>query len=118
MALMLAETGANVVAGVIRGSLLSAVNVSECCARGVERGARAEDVLAIIRSFDVEVIPFDLSSALAAARLREATKPGGAGIGDRAFLALGHERGLPAYTADRRLLAIDPALGIDLRLIR
>ncbi|MGK6323046.1 PIN domain-containing protein [Sphingomonas sp. DT-51] len=97
---------------------MSAVNVSECCARGVERQATVEQGLEIIHGYDVEGMPFDLDDALAAARLRTSTRAIGASLDDRACLALGQRHGLPVLTGDRRLAAIDPALGIDVRLIR
>lgn len=118
MALMLAEPGADQVLRIVRRSLMSAVNVSECCARGVERGASAEDVLSIIRGYEITVVPFDLQGALDAARLREPTRPLGASLGDRACLALGHRHGAPVYTGDRRLADLDAAIGIEVRLIR
>lgn len=117
MALMLAEPGAELVASVIRGSLMSAVNVSECCSRGVERGASAQDVLRIIRAYEVRVVDFDLRQAMEAARLRESTRKAGAGIGDRACLALASLQGLPVYTADSRLASLH-ATDIDVRMIR
>jgi ribonuclease VapC len=94
MALMLGEPGAESVLAAVRRSLMSAVNVSECCARGVERRANVEQVVEIIRSYDVEVVPFDLNDALAAGRLRAPTRSIGASA------------------------EVDPALGIDVRLIR
>lgn len=118
MALMLDEPGADVVIEVIRGSFMSTVNVSECCARGVERGAGPEDVLAIIASYDVETVAFDLTGALDAARLRRPTRQVGASLGDRAFLSLAERRRLPAFTADRRLATLASPLGLDIRLIR
>jgi PIN domain nuclease of toxin-antitoxin system len=118
MALMLGERGADIVAAVIRGSLMSAINVSECCSRGVERGASVEAVLSILRRYEIQVVPFDLDLALEAARLREATRPAGAGVGDRACLALARRRGLPLYTADQRLSSVANAIDVDVRQIR
>ena len=118
MALMLGEPGADEVQAVVRRSLMSAVNVSECCARGVERGASADEVLAIIRGYEVQVLGFELEDALEAAQLREPTRPIGASLGDRACLALGRRFELPVLTADRRLADIDPGLGIAVHLIR
>jgi len=118
MALMLGEPGADIVIDAVRGSLMSAVNVSECCARGVERGAKAQDVLSIIQGFDVQVVPFDLVHALETAELRESTRSLGASLGDRACMALGRRHGLAILTGDRRLAGVDPSLGIDVRLIR
>ena len=118
MALMLGETGADVVMQVIRGSRMSAVNVSECCSRGVERGANPDDVLAILETYEIEIVPFTLPFALEAARLRESTRKQGVSLGGRACLSLALAMGATVYTSDRRLAEIDPALGIDIRLIR
>lgn len=118
MALMLGEPGAEEVLAVVRRSLMSAVNVSECCARGVERGASADEVLSIIRGYEVQVLGFELEDALEAARLREPTRAIGASLGDRACLALGRRYELPVLTGDRRLAEIDPGLGIAVHLIR
>ncbi|MBY9065119.1 type II toxin-antitoxin system VapC family toxin [Sphingomonas yunnanensis] len=118
MALMLGEPGAEAVLAVVRRSLMSAVNVSECCARGVERQSSVRQVLEIIRGYDVVVVPFDLDDALAAGRPRASTRSIGASLGDRACLALGQRHRLTVFTGDRRLAEIDPALGIDVRLIR
>ncbi|WP_419809371.1 PIN domain-containing protein [Sphingomonas sp.] len=118
MALMLGERGAEMVAGVIKGSSMTAINVSECCSRGVERGASVEAVLSILRRYEVQVVAFDLEMALEAARLRESSRSAGAGIGDRACLALARRRSLPLYTADKRLSDIADAVGVDVRQIR
>ncbi len=118
MALMLGEPGADVVMQIIRGSRMSAVNISECCSRGVERGARPADVMTILDAYEIDIVAFDLPFAIEAARLREPTRKQGASLGDRACLALASTLGLPVYTGDRRLANIDPALGIDVRLIR
>ena len=118
MALMLAEPGAEMVATVIRGSLMSAINVSECCARGVERGSSAEAVLAILEEYEVTIVPFDLDQALEAARLREPTRFAGGGIGARACLALGASNAATIYTGDRRLASVSGIDNLDVRLIR
>ena len=117
MALMLGEPGAEAVATVVRGSLISAVNVSECCSRGVERGATAEDVLALIRAYEVRVVAFDLPHAIEAARLRPSTRKAGAGIGDRACLALASLNNARVYTADTRLATLHET-ELDIRMIR
>ncbi|MBI0475289.1 PIN domain-containing protein [Sphingomonas sp. MA1305] len=118
MALMLGESGAELVATIVRGSLMSTVNISECCARGVERGASAEAVLSILDVYEITTVPFDLPLALKAASLREPTRALGASLGDRACLALAMAHALPVYTGDRRLAEIDLSLGLDIRLIR
>jgi ribonuclease VapC len=118
MALMLDEPGADAVAEIIRGSLMSAVNASECCARGVERGASADAVLSIIRDYEVRIVAFDLDQALEAARLREPTRSAGAGIRDRACVALARLRSAALYTGDRRLAAVQDVVDLRIHLIR
>lgn len=86
--------------------------------RGASNAALRQDVLSIVRDFEVHIIAFDLPQALEAARLRDATRAAGAGIGDRACLALGKLRGAPVYTGDRRLALVSDAVGSDVRLIR
>lgn len=118
MALMLDERGADIVANVVRGSLISVVNVSESCSRGVERGARVEDILGIIRGYEVEIVAFGLEQALETASLREPTRHAGSSLGDRACLALARLRTASLYTADTRMGSLAGHLGIDIRLIR
>ncbi len=118
MALLLDEPGADIVAGIIRGASISTVNISECCARGVERGATADAVLAMIADYEIYIIDCDLAQATEAARLREPTRTAGLSLGDRMCLALARLRGGTIYTADRRMGSLDGKLGIDIRLIR
>lgn len=116
LAVLLGEEGAEKVIPVMRGSMMSAVNASECFSRAVDRGASAAAVVAMLRDFEMEVVPFGLDEAAAAADLRPRTRAVGASLGDRACLALSIARDVPVYTGDRRLADLD--LGIDIRLIR
>ena len=118
MALLLDEPGGDIVAGIIRGALISTVNISECCARGVERGATAEAVLDMIAGYEMKIVDCDLAQAVEAARLREPTRTTGSSLGDRMCLALARRRSGTIYTADRRMGSLDGKLGIDIRLIR
>ncbi|WP_375394038.1 type II toxin-antitoxin system VapC family toxin [uncultured Sphingomonas sp.] len=118
MALLLDERGADIVSGIIRGATISTVNISECCARGVERGATAEAVLAMIADYEMRIVDCDLAQAAEAARLREPTRATGSSLGDRMCLALARLRSGTIYTADRRMGSLDGKLGLDIRLIR
>ena len=118
MALLLGEPGADIVAGIVRGASISTVNISECCARGVERGATAEAVLEMVAGYEMKIVDCDLAQATEAARLREPTRKTGSSLGDRLCLALARRCGGTIYTADRRMGSLDGALGIDIRLIR
>lgn len=118
LALLLDEPGGETVLPILRASTMSAVNVSESCSRGVERGATITAVFDAIRRFEISVVPFDNAQAKVAAELRPPTKHVGSSLGDRACLALARLRGLPIYTADRRMGLLQSQLGIDIRLIR
>ena len=118
LAVLLDEPGAAEVIPVLRASTMSALNVSESCSRGMERGATIAGVLGSIRRFEIAVVPFDAAQAKLAAELRPPTKHVGASLGDRACLALAQMRGLPIYTGDRRMGSLQGQLGIDIRLIR
>ena len=71
LALLHAEAGADAVAAVLPGALISTVNLAEVVAKLIERGA-----------------------------LRPTTRAAGLSLGDRAGLALARSRGLAAMTAD------------------
>jgi ribonuclease VapC len=118
LAVLLREPGSETVIPVLRGSLMSAVNLSEGYARGHERGMPYEAATRAIRRFEMQVVAFDAEQAFDAASLREPTRAIGASLGDRACLALARQRKLPVITGDRRLAIADPSVGVDIRLIR
>lgn len=116
LAVLLGETGADFVVNMLRGSQLSTVNLSESLGRAVDRGHAALDVEAIVRSYEIVVVPFSSLQARQAAELRPASKHLGLSLGDRACLALALERGLPILTGDRRLASFMTA--VEIRMIR
>jgi ribonuclease VapC len=116
LAVLLGEKGSDAVVPVLRGSRMSAVNVSECLSRAPERGGTAEGVWRAIRRFEIAVVPFGADEAGRAAALRPLTRHVGASLGDRAFLGLAGQLGAKALTADQRLGKLD--IDIDIQLIR
>ncbi|MEG3177940.1 type II toxin-antitoxin system VapC family toxin [Sphingomonas sp. RB3P16] len=116
LAVLLDEAGAEIVIPVMRGSALSAVNASETFQRAADKGHKTQRVLTLLKGLEIEVVPFTMDHAIAAADLRPATKAAGISLGDRACLALAAERRATVYTGDRRLAGVD--IGLDLRLIR
>lgn len=116
LAVLLDEPGAEIVIPVMRGSALSAVNASETFQRAADKGHQTQRVLALLQGLEIEVVPFTMNQAIAAADLRPATRAAGISLGDRACLALAAERRATVYTGDRRLAGV--AVGLDLRLIR
>jgi ribonuclease VapC len=116
LAVLLDEPGGEIVIPVMRGSALSAVNASETFQRAADKGHQTQRVLALLQGLEIEVVPFTMNLAIAAADLRLATRAAGLSLGDRACLALAAERRATVYTGDRRLAGVD--VGLDLRLIR
>lgn len=116
LALLQGEAGADVVAGILAGAALSAVNLSESAAKLEERGVPAGVAREVLLGLDLDIVPFDTELALLAAGLRERTRHHGLSLADRACLALARQRGEPVYTADRAWARLD--LDIEVRLIR
>ena len=118
LAVVLEESGADVVAEVLRsGAAMSTVNVAEVAARLHQDGWSGSEVALVFESLGIEVLSFAPEAALLSGRLRTATKAFGLGLGDRACLASGLVEGCPVLTSDRSWLELDIA-GIDIRCIR
>jgi PIN domain nuclease of toxin-antitoxin system len=116
LALVFAEPGAELVAGRLPHSLLSAVNYAEVLTRSVDRGRDLDDTIAQVRRLQIAVWPCDAEQAAIVASLRAVTRPYGLSLADRCCLALGLNRRAPVLTADRdwRKLKLD----LDIVLIR
>jgi len=116
LAIINKEPGAEIVAGLIGDSLLSAVNFAEVITKLVERSGsleRAQKALAIL---DLNVVDFDRDLAEQAGGLAAQTKVRGLSLGDRSCLALALRERVPAVTGDRAWQ--DIKLGIEVRLFR
>lgn len=118
LCVLLDEAGADFVMPILRGGAMSAVNMSESYARGVERGATLDGVERAVKRFEIAVHPFNAMDAREAALLRPLTKSAGCSLGDRACLALGKRLGVAIYTGDRRMASVRDVVGIDVRLVR
>jgi len=110
------EHGAERVAAVLDGALVSAVNWSEVVQKLLQRGADTESLLEDITELGVLVEPFTAAQADASARLWASTRNAGLSLGDRACLSLAAARALPALTADQAWAAL--ALDVQVDLIR
>ncbi len=110
------EPGADLIAPILRGGCLSAVNYCEII--GKAKDIQIDPVVAAstLARLGLHTVPFDQTHALAAAALREPTRSLGLSLADRACLALGQLMDCPVFTADRRWK--DAALPVDVRLIR
>lgn len=116
LAVMLGEEGSSEAVGLIAGSKISSVNLSEIYRKLVDQGLPLSDAITQAGRFQMQIVPFDSEQAAEAARLRPLTRHLGLSFADRACLALTGLTGLSVYTADRDWAKLD--LGLDIRLIR
>ena len=118
LALINAEPGAERVLRALLESecVLVSVNLTEVLTRLIDRGASAQEAADRIQTTGLTVVAFDQTLAVAAAKLRTATRSKGLSLGDRACLALAQQLGSTALTADRAWSELD--LGIEIEVIR
>jgi PIN domain nuclease of toxin-antitoxin system len=116
LAVLLQERGADVVEQQVAGAAISTVNYSEVLKKAVEKGGTLEDAASVVRSLQLDIVPFEEWNARDAARLYPTTKDKGLSFADRACLSLALELDARLYTADKRLAGVDVPL--DLILIR
>ena len=101
LALLLAEPGADIVAGYFPDACISAVNLAEVIAKLCERGMPPRDARLAVANTGIDVVAFDEDQAQHTGASRATTRSLGLSLGDRACLALAHSLGVPAVTADR-----------------
>jgi ribonuclease VapC len=117
LAFLWVEPGAErVLAELASRAAMSSVNLAEVLSKVVDRGTPLDEILALTNQLNCDIVAFDDEMAVAAARLRTATRPLGLSLGDRACLALAAARNLPVLTADRSWAKLD--LGVEVQLIR
>jgi len=116
LAVLNAESGADIVRASLTGAIMSAVNYSEVLKKTIERGGTGEAAASFVRGLSVAVIPFDEVLAAVSADLYPQTKQHGLSLADRACVALGIQRNCKVLTSERRMAL--PALPIKVKLIR
>ena len=115
LALLHAEAGADAVAAVLPGALISTVNLAEVVAKLMERGVPIDVVRASLEAIGLDIVDFDPGQAYASGELRPTTRAAGLSLGDRACLALARSRGLAAMSADSAWARVED---VEVRLIR
>jgi PIN domain nuclease of toxin-antitoxin system len=116
LAVIFGEDGAARVAEVMRGAVVSAVNLAEVVARMVDAGYPETDIRHRLSLLGLTVRSFDGDTAMRNGFLRAATRPRGLSLGDRACLALAQREGVRVMTADRVWAQL--ALGVPIEVIR
>lgn len=116
LAVILPETGGDMVRPLMARSLLGAVNLTEVVTRLLDLGFAPAEVDRVLKRMQFTLVPFDEDLASNAGRLRTKTRHLGLSVGDRACLALAQREGLPALTCDRAWAKLD--VGVEVVLIR
>lgn len=101
LALLQDEPGSEQVLQALEQGSISAANLSEVAGKLIQADVPQREVLSILQSFDLNVVPVDEQIALLAGSLINETRKFGLSLGDRLCLAtaiLSHE---PAITADK-----------------
>jgi ribonuclease VapC len=117
LALLRSEPGAAAVEAALPGAVMCAVNVAEVAER-LRRDFHEGAVRASLELVLPLAIPADRELAIAAGLLHAVTHDAGLSLGDRFCLALAARMQVPALTADRAWLAVESAVGVEVRLIR
>jgi PIN domain nuclease of toxin-antitoxin system len=116
LAVLRKERGAEVVAPVLTGAVISAVNYSEVLKKTVEVGGQIHVARALLHQCKLHIVAFDADHAAEAAALYPQTSSRGLSFADRACIALGLRQGIPVFTAEKRFAEL--GLPVKIRVIR
>jgi ribonuclease VapC len=116
LAVFFGEAGGDLVAPVLFGATMSAVNYSEVLKKTIEKGGSHVITEQYLNRQDIRVIPFDVCHAVSAAVLLPQTSPFGLSFADRACISLGMMLGYTVMTAEQRMSQVP--VDIVVKLIR
>lgn len=116
LAVFFDEHGAELVAPVLFGAAISAVNFSEVLKKALEKRGQLEIIQGFLSRQALRVIAFDRQQAIGAAALLPHTAAYGLSFADRACLSLGIQLGYEVLTAEQRMS--QTPLRVAVRLIR
>lgn len=116
VALALGEPGSEKVGDAIRGSVMSAINVSEFLTALTRNGFSLQEAIDDFDSLPIMVIPFDRSIAIGSATLIPKTRSLGLSLADRACIATGQSLEATIITTDRAWA--DLKVGVEIQVIR
>ena len=95
------EPGSEIVAKHLRGAMISAVNLSEVMEYVPHQSEHAEKLFALLRGWQVKVVPFDEVQAAATAAIKAELGEINISFAGRACLALARKHALKVVTADQ-----------------
>ena len=116
LAFLRVEPGAEVAAKYLLFAAMSAVNLSEVLETCVHNELAVNKVLALLKNWGIEIVPFDTQQATIAAEIKWQTGESMLTLSERACLASARSRGIPVLTSNREWSKLD--LGIEVIQIR
>ena len=114
LAFLRVEPGAEVAVKYMLFASMSAVNLSEVLEACVHKELAVSKVLALLKNWGIEIVPFDTVQARIAAELK--WQAGELTFSERACLALARSKEIPVLTANREWSKFE--LGIPVIQIR
>ncbi|MGI9090555.1 MAG: type II toxin-antitoxin system VapC family toxin [Gemmatimonadaceae bacterium] len=115
-ALLIGESGSDVVEAALPNALINAVNLAEVLIVLGRRGIDVEAAERIVSSLPLDVVATDASLAKEIARLAAETRSSGLSLGDCVCLATGRVTQLRVLTADRAWAKLD--VGVQVTIVR
>jgi ribonuclease VapC len=114
IALLRSEPGAAIVAARVGQAAMSAVNLQELVKALILRGLALPVIEEVVQELRLDLHAHDREAAFAAARLTEATRQHGSGLGDRSCMALAMKLDVPVLTTDRAWAKLKiPGLAVE-----
>lgn len=118
LAILLDETGADAVSGVLPSACIGTVNLAEVATVLARRGLAPDQVRRAIDLVKVIVVPLDRGVATDAGTLWPITRAAGASLGDRCALALARLLDATLVTSDSLLAKVAPDASVTPLLFR
>lgn len=113
LALIHQEPGAEIVAPLLKSSVMSTINIAECLNVLQRTGVNTKESVLLINDIIPLIIPFDLEQA----ELQSEIQHKSLSLGDRSCIALGIKLQAPVYTADKMWASLK-LNDVEIRLIR
>ncbi len=101
LALVNEESGADKVEKVLGEAAVSTINLAEVASKLTDRNWLPDDIAPLFQHLQLEVLPFEIDTALMTGQLRSPTKALGLSLADRVCLATGLLSKYPVLTADK-----------------
>lgn len=108
------ERGAERFAELLDDAVISAVNLSEVVAKMQDERLPDSLMDAVLAELGLGVLAFDAATAVAAGKLRMATRSKGLSLGDRACLATAVSTAATAVTLDRAWAELDLGVAVEI----